>query len=420
MNEGMSGDESWGEINPFVTNLSLLNIIFSFTLTIFSFTIVTFLSDNHENVLYVGYGLSIGEAAMLITLLPQGHFIDKGYSFFFMSLGSIVFGFSLLFLYYVIILSIFPAIFIPVLIAFLIISQGTFRASLNGFIAKAVSKKFLGKNYARILTMETVGTAISFIVLTFVSYYSHIGLSYLFPGIVLVIFTILVFSVLSAGNRDVLKLEEKKTPRPSVRESLSRLKEKRGFLAPLISAKVLMTFGIIGFTYFYVSSGVYLGIPLIYVFLTLFVTYVLAGVSGKVGEMTLERYKGRGKKFITLAMFVDVVTFGLIILALHTHNIYEFIAAALISSPGPYLISGGLSYEVHVIGRENRGIFGGIQRVSVGAISIPLTLLLTYFYVTHLMLMWEVVFAASIASLVAAALIPGKFNVRLGESAASL
>ncbi len=406
----MSGANENSKINPFVANLSILNVVFSFSLTIFSFTIIYYLGQYGENVLYAGYGLSAGEAVMLLTLLPQGRLIDRGYSFYLMIIGSVVFGFAMIFLFYVVSRSLLPFLLVPVLIAVLIVFQSTFRTSLNSFLAKAVASNVLGKNYARVLTMETAGTAIAFGIFAFAAYYSYLNAAYIVPGLALVILTILVFSVLSAGHREDLRKEEGRTRRPGIIESFKGLSEKKDFLAPLISSKVFMTIGVLGFTYFYIPTGVELGIPPRYVSLALLATYVLAAVWGKIGEKVVDRHQGLGKTFVTAAMGIDIITFGLIFLAIQYHNGYAFIAAALFSSPGTLLISGAMSYEARVIGRENRGMFGAVQRVVVGAVSIAITLLLTYLFVNSLMILWETVFASSVVSMGIAFLIPSRYN----------
>ncbi len=397
-------------INPFITNLSLLNVIFSFSMTLFSFTIIYYLGQHHENVLLAGYGLSAGEAIMLFTMLPIGRSIDRGHSFILMIIGSMVYGVALLLIYYVVSYSILPYVLIPLLVAVLLLFQSTFRTAMNSFIAKAISSKVLGSNYARILTMETIGTAIAFGIFAFASYYSHIGMIYFLPGIILVVLTILVFSVLSATHRSELQKEEGKTKRPGLRESFSGMRQKRDFLAPLISSKVFMTIGVIGFTYFYIPTGLLLNISPVYTSLALLATYGLAAVWGKIGEKIVDKHQDMGKTFVSLAMFIDIITFGLILFSFEFHNKYTFIAAALFSSPGTLLISGAMSFEATVIGRENRGMFGAIQRVVVGAASIVMTFLLTYFYVSDYRLMWEIVFGSSVISFILSVMIPASYS----------
>lgn len=403
-------------INPFVTNLSTLNAVFSFTLAIFSFTIILYLKQYGENVLYAGFGLSAGEAVMLLTLLPQGRLIDRGHSFGLMVFGSMAYGISLIFLFYSISTAIFPWFFIPLFIALLIIFQSTFRTSLNSFIAKAVHANVLGSNYARILTMEIIGTSVAFAVFAYAAYFSYLDSVYIYPGLVLVILTILVFAVLSASHRTELQKEESKIRRPNLRESIKGLADKRGFLGPLITSKVFMSIGVIGFTYFYIPEGVKLGIPLTYVSLALLATYILGAVWGKIGEHVVDRHPGLGKAYITSAMFIDIVTFGLIFYSIIYQNIYTFIAAALFSSPGTLLVSGAMSFEAKVIGVENRGMFGAVQRVIVGIVSVFLTFILTYFFVNNTLFMWEIVLASSLASLLFAGLIPSRYSASLNSA----
>lgn len=414
----MSEADGNGKVNPFVVNLSILNVVFSFALTIFSFTIILYLKQYGENVLYAGYGLSAGEAVMLLTLLPQGRLIDRGFSFSLMVVGSVVFGVSMIFLYYVVTNSILTFLLIPVLITLLIVFQSTFRTSLNSFLAKAVSSKVLGQNYARILTMETIGTAAAFGIFAFASYYSYLNSVYILPGIFLVVLAILVFSVLSTGFRSELQKEESKNRRPGLAESFRGLASKKDFLAPLISSKVFMTIGVLGFTYFYIPTGLILGLSPLYTSMTLLATYILAAAFGRMGEKAIDRRQGLGKTFITAAMAVDIVTFGLIFFSLEYHVTYTFILAALISSPGTLLVSGAMSYEATVIGRENRGMFGAVQRAIVGAVSIGITLLLTYLYINDTLLLWEFVFASSLMAFGLAMLIPSRYKARVEAATA--
>lgn len=414
----MNGHKNESKINPFVANLSVLNIIFSFSLTIFSFTIILFLKQYNENVLYAGYGLSAGEAVMLFTLLPQGRLIDRGYSFLLMMVGSVVFGAALIMLFYVISRSLLTFLLIPLLIVILIVFQSMFRTSLNSFLAKAVAANVLGRNYARVLTMETVGTAAAFGIFAFAAYYSYLKAVYVFPGLILLILSILVFTVLSSAHRTEIQKEESKTRRPGIRESFRGLASKKDFLAPLISSKVFMTAGVLGFTYFYIPTGFSIGISPLYTSLTLLSTYILAAAWGRIGERVLDRHQNMGKTFVATAMGIDIISFGLIFFALETHNEYAFLIAALASSPGTLLISGAMSFEASVIGRENRGMFGAVQRVIVGAVSIGLTLLLTYLYVSNSFLMWQVVFLCSVVSFALALLIPSGYNSSRLDAAA--
>jgi hypothetical protein len=85
-----------------------------------------------------------------------------------------------------------------------------------------------------------------------------------------------------------------------------------------------------------------------------------------------------------------------------------YLGSALIGSIGPFVVPGALSYELKVVGKENRGMYGSIQRILVAvcfiSIGIPLAYLVTYNY----MYMWAVVVIAAFLSLISATLIPSR------------
>ena len=136
-------------INPFVSNLSILNIFFSLSLTVFSFGIVIYLENNAISVLYAGVGLTIGQIILLGTSILQGRAIDKGYSFQLMVTGSILYGAVLFLIYFTVSIGYIPSLLIIALIPLMLVFEGVFRSSLNAFIAKAAAARVLGKNYSK-------------------------------------------------------------------------------------------------------------------------------------------------------------------------------------------------------------------------------------------------------------------------------
>ena len=74
-----------------------------------------------------------------------------------------------------------------------------------------------------------------------------------------------------------------------------------------------------------------------------------------------------------------------------------------------------MSYEVTVIGRENRGIFGGVQRQIVGVAAALVSLPLTLFYSLGFEYLWEIVWASSIVSFLITFSIPRFVTVNASE-----
>ncbi len=407
----MGGNDTDSRINPFVSNLSFLNALISFSIAIFSYTIIYTLSYYHKSILLAGFGISAGEALTLAFLIPIGSLIDRGHSFRLMMLGAILYGAFLASLYFTISLSqlaFLAFLVVPALIASLILFQNVFKSSLNSFIAKAISNNLLGQNYARILTMETIGTAVAFGVFAAAAYYSFISWIYLWPGVFTVGFSLLVFMFLAGSQRKKVLEQEAKVRRPTIRESFRHLGKIKNFVIPLITSKLFMLVGIIATTFFYIPTAVYLSISPTIGAIALLIAYILGALWGKAGEMILRRWSNLGRLFVTLATAIDVVTFAVIVFSIEHHLAGLFIAAILISSPGPLLISGALSYEVEVIGKENRGMFGAVQRLIVASVYIFLGASLTFVFTKSFALLWIVALVASAGSFYATLVLPWK------------
>jgi MFS family permease len=394
------------KINPFVSGLSALNSIFSLSTTVFSFAIIIYLEGANLPVYLAGIGLTAGQALLIGISIFQGRAIDKGHSFTLMITGGFLYGISLTLMYLDISKHLLIVALIPVFIAIMIISEGFFRASLNSFIAKASAANILGKNYARILTGETIGSSISYVVLILGAVSYDISIVFLGSGLLLISMSFLAFFVLYSRERKAMKSAADEVRRTGFFEGLRTLREKRKYVVPLISSKALMTVGVIGFSLFYVPSGMILGIPVEYSFGILLLTYIIASVLGRFSEKFIDRKSNFGRKFISITMLLDVITYGLILLAIFLKNEYLFLGSALFSSPGIISITGAMSYEVSVIGRENRGIFGGVQRQIVGVAAALVSWPLTLFYSLGFEYLWEIVWASSIMSFVITFSIP--------------
>ncbi len=393
-------------INPFVSNLSALNSIFSLSMTVFSFAIIVYLDGANIPVYLAGVGLTAGQAILIGISMIQGRAIDKGHSFTMMIAGSFLYGVGLILLYLDISRALVAVEFIPAFIAIIIISEGLFRSSLNSFIAKASASNIIGKNYARILTGEAVGSTVAYLVLILGLLSDDFSYVFVGSGLLLICMSFLAFFILYTKEKEVMKDEVARTRRPGFFESLRALKEKRGFIAPLISSKALMTVGVIGFSLFYVPSGLLIGVPAEYSFGVLLGTYLIASFLGRYSERFIDRKSNLGRSFVSLTMLTDVVTYGLILLAVFEKDAYLFLAAAFFSSPGIITITGAMSFEVRVIGKENRGLFGGVQRQVVGVAAALVSLPLTLFYTLGFEYLWEVVWGASIASFLITFAIP--------------
>ena len=76
-----------------------------------------------------------------------------------------------------------------------------------------------------------------------------------------------------------------------------------------------------------------------------------------------------------------------------------FLASAFAQAPGTLFIAGILAYEVKVIGRENRGMFSGIQRQVVGLLAAGGAFPLTYLYTLNPLYLWVMMLITSITAL---------------------
>ncbi len=393
-------------VNPFVANLSALNVVFALSLSVFSYAVIIYLQGAGIPIYLAGAGLTAGQALTLGTSILQGRAIDKGHSFGLMVLGSILYGGFMVLLYLNVTLGILPFYFVGAYVAAIMVSEGIFKSALNSFIAKAVAMQIMGAHYARILTAETIGSAIAYIVMIFGILEFSLSIVFLGSGLFLLFLSIIAFLVLKSKGRDAMRKSISELRRPGFRESLTVLKKKSRYIGPIISSKALMTVGLIGFTFFYVPTGIYLGVKPQYSLFFLFITYVAAALMGTLGEKFVDRRIGLGRMFVTLTMLLDVVSYGIIFLSVILGNIDLFLIAVLFSSPGVLFISGAMTYEVSIIGRENRGMFGAVQRQTIGFLSafasLPLTLVFTY----NVSYMWGVIWVASILSVLVSLAIP--------------
>lgn len=392
-------------VNPFTNNLARLNLAFSFSASVFSFALFLFLQTYGIPIIYGGIGLSAGQLVALILLFPQGRAVDKGHSFTLMITGSVLYGTFLIILFLTVYNTIFIFILVPATIAGIIVVESTFRTSLNSFVSKSANKNILGSNFSRIIAAETIGSAASFAVLAFASYTSYLAFIVIGSGAVLLGFTGLVFFILDSRNREFIRNEEKKTPRPGLKQSVMALKNKFRFVSIIVSSKAFMNVGSIAFSFFYVPTGMYMGIPPVLTFSALLVCYVIGALIGRLGEQYIDNNQNFGKMFVAFVMLFDLIVFTTVLTSMYIASDILFLAAAIATIPSPLLISGAMAYETNVVGKQYRGTFSAIQRTVIGSSSVFVSVGLTALFAIRPILIWWAVSITSSISLIIAMLL---------------
>lgn len=397
------------EINPFVSNLSMINFLFAFSMNIFNYTILYLLSVINVPIVYGGIGISIGQALIIFVVVPQGRLIDKGKSYFLMIAGSSIYAITFMVLF---LESFYSSVLIfyltSAIIAVMIISQNMYKSSLSSFIGKAIKSSLMGKNYSRILWMETAGGTVAFFLLAITVKVFDIDYVYFFSGFFLLLVVISSFFFLFKEERTHLITEESKVKRPTFMESIRSLSDKRRFLIPIFMTKIFMSIGIFGYSYFYIILGEQIGINGQETLLFLGLSFAVGVLWGIYSERFVDRHPGRGKSYIIIMAFIDLLTYILILYAVMTGNILLFLFSSFIGSPGPLVVAGALSYELKVVGKENRGMFGGIQRTLVAIPAILMGAPLTYLFHVNYLWMWLVIVFSSLISFISSLLIPSR------------
>ena len=396
-------------INPFVSSLSIVNFFFSFSMNLFNYTIFYLLTLSGIPIIYGGIGTTIGQIAILLITLPQGRFIDRGFSYFLMIAGGIIYSAALILIFLdSLIHAIIFFYIIAVLVAVILISQNTFKSSLSSFVGKSIKSSVLGSHYSRIIVMETAGGTVALFTVAFIL--DSIGIShlYLISGAVLVAAVISSFTFLFRKERENLVTEESRVKRPTFMESIRTLKNRKRFIGPVISTKVFMSVGIYAFSYYYIILGLKLGISSFLSLIFLALSYAVGILWGYFSGRFIDRHQDWGKLYVILMALFDLVMYALMFYALYAKIPDLYLGSALIGSIGPFVVPGALSYELKIVGRENRGMYGSIQRIMVAicfiSIGIPLAYLVSYNYIY----MWSVVVAAALISLISATLIPSR------------
>ena len=394
-------------LNPFVSTLSVLSFFFALAMNIFGYTVFYLLQSQGIPVVYGGLGTTIGQIVLLLILLPQGRAIDKGASYALMTIGAIIYSTGLIILSFLQYTAYFQAYVISSLvIGVILVTQNTFKASLTTFIGKAAKLSLLGKNYSRIILMETIGGTAAMFVVAAIGQFSNLSLVYLIAGIVLLLVTMLTFFVLYPKSRNVVRAEENKTRRPTFRESLSLLRSRKEFLVPILLSKIFMSVGTYGISYYFILTGERIGVRPEYSILLLGIGFAISVPSGLYSEKYVDRHPNIGKGYVILLAFFDIPFYGFILAAIYTHDVYLFYTSMVFNAFGPLFVSGGLSYDMKVVGKENRGMFGALQRTLVGITFIVLGLPFAYLYNYDFTLLWILILATAMLSTLTAALIP--------------
>ncbi len=394
------------KVNRYVTDLSALNLLISFSVSVFSYTIFLFMEENSVPIYYAGLGLSVGQALSILSAIFVGRMNDKGHAFSMMFTGSLIYASGMITIYAIVDEHFLILYLIPVIIAVLIIFEGFFRSSLNVFVSKAVSKEMLGPCFSRINAMELVGSAASFLVLLVSALLNNLGLIYLSAGFLLAFVTLWVFSALHRKERNNLIDELKQTRRPGFVESLRELGTKKRTVSAIVVTKALMTIGTLSFTYFYLLTGSQIGVPLSYLLLILAGAFVLGAVFSKVGEILMTGGMNLGRYNYFYMALNDVLTYGILLAAVYFRSEILILLSVLSSSTNPIFSAGMLSYDVRAIGKENRGMFGAIQRVTIGSFSALIIFPLSIIFLVNGIIVWQVVVVVSLISVITSLLIP--------------
>lgn len=394
-----------GRIDPFVTDLSLVNMVLSFSVSVFSYTIVLILQDHAIPVFLAGLGLSVGQGLSIATSMYFGRMNDRGHSYGLMIFGSVLYASILIILFIVMRFNILILIVVPVITVFIVIFEGMFRSSMNSFISKAVVQEKLASSFSRVNALEMIGSAASFAVLIYGAISSILLLIYLGSGLLLTAVAVTVFGLIHGDARSSMKALVSQVKRPGFMESFRRLRSRMDTIAPMTLTKGLTYVGMLSFMYFYVPTGVYIGINPAYSFAILMVTFILASAFSRYGEKILSNGVDFGRRNFTYAALNDLITYSLLLLSVVMKNDVLFIVSVLTSAPNPIFTSGAISYEVSVVGRENRGLYGSVQRMVIGLSGAFAIFPISFIFSVNITYLWLVIVGVSAAAVAVSVLI---------------
>ena len=406
------------KINPFVTGLSIVNMFFSLLMTLFGYTLFYLLEANGVSIYWGALGLSLGQILLIVILVPQGRAIDRGHSYGLMLGGSLVYGVSIGIFFFIKSFQYFDLIFlVPVVIMFASTTQNTFRSAMNSFIGKAVKAALMGQNYARIITMEMVGGSVAMFLSALFLTMDTLRFVYGIFSVFLIVSSLLIFTMLFRKSRTVLVSVEKKQKRPGFFESLRTLSARKRFVIPLYLGKIMMAIGYYGFSYYFILTGLRIGISSFVSIILLGLVFAASVPFGKLAETLLNKFQNAGKSYVVMLSIIDVSSYTLLFLSVLLRNPLFYYLSVAVMIPGPLPTAGALGYEVRMIGSENRGIYGSVQRILVAVsfivISIPLAALY-YFSVDYL---WLLLLATSVSGLIFGISLPSSVVAVKTESA---
>ena len=397
------------KIGSFISSLSILNFLFALTMSVFGYTIFYLLERSGIPLVYGGIGTSIGQIVLLFILIPQGRLIDKGKSYNLMIIGSTVYGLTVILLF-VDSFSLFAytGLLMSFLIGIMLVTQNTFKSSLSSFIGKAVRLSIIGRHYSRIVLMEMLGGSVAMFTVLGAILFSTFRIIYLVAGVLLLLSTLVAFFVLFPENRKMVREDERRIKRPGFIESVQVLRDRSRFVAPVLMTKIFMAIGVYVVSYFFIISGQQIGIQPLYAIFALGIGFAVSVPFGLYGEKYVDRHPHLGKSYVVILALLDLGMYAFLSIAFYLNQPALFYLSLAFSAPGPIFVAGGMSYELKVIGKENRGMFAAIQRTLVGitfiVIGVPFALLFSIDY----KLIWLVLLVVSIGTLASSALIPSR------------
>ncbi len=404
-----ASEDGTERIGSFISSLSVLNFLFALTMNVFGYTIFFLLERSNIPIIYGGIGTSIGQIVLLFILIPQGRLVDKGKSYQLMIVGAAIYSICVILIFFdSLTIYSFTGIMMSFLIGIVLVSQNTFKSSLSSFVGKAVRLSIIGKHYSRIILMEMLGGAVAMFTVVGTIFFSTFRVIYLISGVVLLVSTIAAFFVLFPENRKMVREDEKRTGRPGFFESLSVLRKRMRFVLPILLTKIFMAIGVYVVSYFYIISGQLIGIEPIYALLALGIGFAVSVPFGLYGEKYVDAHPHMGKAYVIILAVLDLGMYAFLAVAFFMSIPALFYLSLAFSAPGPIFVAGGMSYELKIIGKENRGMFAAIQRTVVGItfiiIGVPFALLFSIDY----KLIWYVLFILSIGTVLCSIMIPSR------------
>jgi hypothetical protein len=401
------------KINPFISSLSVLNFLFALTMNVFGYTIFYLLEKSNISLIYGGLGTSIGQLILLFILIPQGRFIDKGKSYTLMILGALVYGFMIVLIFIDSLnIMLYSGVIMAAGIGIVLVSQNTFKSSLSSFIGKAIKLSLVGRNYSRIILMEMLGGTAAMFTVAAAVVFSTFRIIYLISGVFLLIATLAAFFILFPENRKMVLESERKTKRPGFMESVHALSSKKRFVVPLLLTKIFMAIGVYVVSYFFIISGQKIDISPVYAIIALGIGFALSVPFGLYGEKFVDAHPNVGKAYVVVIALLDLGMYSFLAAAFFLSQPVLFYLSLGFSAPGPVFVAGGMTYELKIIGKENRGMFTAIQRTLVGITYILIGIPFAFIFTVDFRLIWYVLLVLSVGTLLFSLLLPSGEYVR--------